>query len=114
MNLPPPSSLTYAKFRAIVQKMADLKVNLADIEESFVRGSGKGGQKINKTASAVQLKHLPTGIMIKYQKHRERAMNRILGLRDLLDKLAPDQKVSKIAKIRKQKARRKRRAEVNF
>ena len=88
----------------------DLNVNLSDIEEKFVHGGGSGGQKINKSTNTVQLKHLPTGTVIKYQKHRERAMNRILALRELLDKLSPNSKKTKeIEKIRKQKSRKKRR-----
>lgn len=110
MNLPPQSNLIDKKYAEIVRLLEELQIKLEDIEEKFVRGSGHGGQKINKTSSAVQLKHLPTGIMVKYQKHRERSMNRILALRELLDKLNPDSKASKeIEKIRRQKARRKRR-----
>lgn len=110
MNLPPKSKLTEAKYQLILQLIDQLGVNLDDIEERFIAGGGKGGQKINKTASTVQLKHLPTGTLIKYQKHRERSMNRILALRELLEKLNPESKVDqKTQKIRKQKERRKRR-----
>ncbi|MFC1810892.1 peptide chain release factor family protein, partial [Patescibacteria group bacterium] len=44
----------------ILKKAQELKVKPDDIEEHFIRGSGHGGQKINKTSSAVRLKHLPT------------------------------------------------------
>ncbi|KXX77570.1 hypothetical protein MMYC01_205363 [Madurella mycetomatis] len=54
-----------------------------EIEESFLKGSGPGGQKINKTNSAVQLKHIPTGIVIKSQATRSRSQNRKIA-RDLL------------------------------
>ncbi|KAK9892893.1 hypothetical protein WA026_022575 [Henosepilachna vigintioctopunctata] len=47
-----------------------------ELEEKFVRGSGPGGQKINKTASAVFLKHLPTGIFVKCQQSRSLDQNR--------------------------------------
>ena len=88
------------------------KINLDDIEEKFICGGGRGGQKINKSTNAVQLKHIPTGILIKYQKHRERAMNRILALRELLEKLNPSsKKQQEIEKIRKQKKRRRRKSE---
>ncbi|MBU1017445.1 peptide chain release factor-like protein [Patescibacteria group bacterium] len=110
MNLPPQSQLTDKKYNEILQLIDDLKVDLSDIEEKFIHGGGRGGQKINKASNTVQLHHLPTGTIIKYQKHRERAMNRILALRELLDKLNPDSKKAKeIEKIRKQKKRRKRR-----
>ncbi|KAK4138740.1 hypothetical protein BT67DRAFT_438052 [Trichocladium antarcticum] len=63
----------------------------SDLEESFLKGSGPGGQKINKTSSAVQIKHIPTGIVIKSQATRSRSENRkiarsLLALR--LDELA--------------------------
>ncbi|EQL01296.1 hypothetical protein G6O67_000238 [Ophiocordyceps sinensis] len=48
----------------------------SEIEEFFVRGSGPGGQKINKTSSAVQLRHVPTGIVVKSQATRSRSQNR--------------------------------------
>jgi peptide chain release factor len=89
--------------------IAVLGVDLKDIEEKFVRGGGHGGQKINKSANTVQLKHIPTGTIVKYQHHRELSMNRILALRELLEKLNPERKLSKAEKIRKQKNRRKRR-----
>ncbi|KAH8909080.1 hypothetical protein BR93DRAFT_977165 [Coniochaeta sp. PMI_546] len=54
-----------------------------DIEEYFIHGSGPGGQKINKTASAVQLKHIPTGIVVKSQATRSREQNRKIA-RELL------------------------------
>jgi len=110
MKLPPSSKLTDKKYQEILTLLKKLEVNLEDIDEKFVRGSGSGGQKINKTSSAVQLKHIPTGIIIKYQKHRERSMNRILALRELLGKLNPDSKKDQqLEKIRKQKKRKKRR-----
>lgn len=108
--MPPQSQLTDAKYKQILNLISDLEVDLSDIEEKFVHGGGRGGQKINKSTNAVQLKHLPTGIIVKYQKHRERAMNRILALRELLEKLNPDSKKQKeIEKIQKQKKKRKRR-----
>ncbi|KAI1422162.1 RF-1 domain-containing protein [Xylaria sp. FL1777] len=58
-----------------------------EIEESFLKGSGPGGQKINKTNSAVQLKHIPTGVVIKCQATRSRSQNRTIARRLLADKL---------------------------
>ena len=111
MNLPPKSQLTDKKYNEIKKLIDDLNVDLNDIEEKFIRGGGRGGQKLNKSTNTVQLRHMPTGTTIKYQKHRERAMNRILALRELLEKLNPESKKAKeIEKIRKQKKRRKRRA----
>ena len=113
MKLPPQSNLTDKKYQEILKLIDNLGVNLDDVEEKFIHGGGRGGQKINKSTNAVQLKHIPTGITVKYQKHRERAMNRILALRELLEKLNPDSKKKMgIEKIRKQKKRRKRRAAI--
>ncbi|OTB16812.1 hypothetical protein K445DRAFT_316291 [Daldinia sp. EC12] len=58
-----------------------------EIEESFLKGSGPGGQKINKTNSAVQLKHLPTGLVVKSQATRSRSQNRVIARQLLADKL---------------------------
>lgn len=51
-------------------------ISESDITECFLKGSGPGGQKINKTSSAVQLKHIPTGIVVKCQATRSRTQNR--------------------------------------
>lgn len=59
----------------------------ADLLESFLKGSGPGGQKINKTSSAVQLKHIPTGIVVKSQETRSRQQNRKLARLILAEKL---------------------------
>ncbi|KAI0398069.1 RF-1 domain-containing protein [Xylariaceae sp. FL0594] len=58
-----------------------------ELEEYFLKGSGPGGQKINKTNSAVQLKHIPTGIVIKCQATRSRSQNRSIARQLLADKL---------------------------
>lgn len=95
---------------------AELGLDPADVEESFVRGSGKGGQKVNKTSSAVQLLHRPTGIEVKSQEHREQARNRVIAWKLLVLKLeerikGKDSRIQKeIFKIRKQKARRNRKS----
>jgi protein subunit release factor B len=59
----------------------------SDLIENFLKGSGPGGQKINKTSSAVQLKHIPTGIVVKYQDTRSRAINRKVARQLLQDRL---------------------------
>ena len=67
--------------------MQQLGVHEADLKESFVRGSGKGGQKVNKTNSCVCLVHLPSGVVIKCHREREREINRFLARRALCDEL---------------------------
>jgi protein subunit release factor B len=59
----------------------------ADLLEKFVRGTGAGGQKINKTSNCVFLKHLPTGVCVKCQLDRSREMNRFLARRELCEQL---------------------------
>lgn len=115
MKLPPQSQLTDSKYKKILQLIDELGVELSDIEEKFIRGGGRGGQKINKSSNAVQLKHLPTGVLVKYQKNRVRAMNRVLALRELLEKLNPNSKKrQEIERVRKQKWRRIRRSTSSF
>jgi peptide chain release factor len=99
------------------QKLADeLKLNPEEVDENFVRGSGHGGQKINKTSSAVQLIHRPTGMEVKVQKYREQSKNRLSAWKLLILKLEEREKgeESKIQreqfKIRKQKQKRSKRA----
>jgi protein subunit release factor B len=59
----------------------------SDIIENFLHGSGPGGQKINKTSSAVQLKHIPTGIVVKYQDTRSRTVNRKMARKILQERI---------------------------
>lgn len=99
-----------------LEKASSLKVSAEDIEEHFIRGSGKGGQKINKTSSCVWLRHLPTGIEVKVQKYRERETNRLSAYKLLIDKIeerirgAESERSKKAFKIRKQKQRRSKKA----
>ena len=64
-----------------------LRVRPEDIEERFVRGSGAGGQKINKTSSTVCLQHTPTGIEVRCQRERSQTLNRLLAWNELAEKL---------------------------
>jgi protein subunit release factor B len=82
-----PSPLTSDKLAAMEQRLTALGIAEADLLEKFVRGSGAGGQKINKTSNCVFLKHLPTGVCIKCQMDRSREMNRFLARRELCEQL---------------------------
>jgi len=99
-----------------LDKAFRLGVRPEDIREQFVRGGGKGGQKINKTSSCVLLFHAPTGIEVRCQKHREQSKNRLSAYKLLLLKIEAQRlgKQSDIAKklhkIKAQKKRRSRRA----
>lgn len=97
--------------------MASLGIREEDLLEKFIRGSGKGGQKINKTSSCVYLKHLPSGMEIKCQRSRSREENRFLARRQLCEQLeeqiqgAKSEKQQAFEKIRRQKQRRSRRSQ---
>ena len=100
----------------LAQRMAALGVREADIEESFVRSGGHGGQNVNKTSTCVMLVHGPTQLRVKCQSTRQQGMNRFLARRMLLDKIEAQQtgavaaRTSEAEKIRRQKRRRSRRA----
>lgn len=70
-----------------VQLPPRLVVDEGSITESFLKGSGPGGQKINKTSSAVQLQHGPTGIVVKCQETRSRSQNRKIARRLLAERI---------------------------
>jgi len=103
------------KKRALARRMEELGIMDSDLIEKFILGSGKGGQKVNKTASCVYLKHLPTGIEVKCQQERSRELNRYLARQELCEKLAYEvhqektKKRKEMEKIRQQKKRRSRR-----
>lgn len=108
--------ITQEKWEKMYERMAELGIREEDLTENFIRGSGSGGQKINKTSSCVQLRHAPSGIEIKCQSSRLQASNRFFARRELCDKLEEQllgiqsQKRQEQEKIRRQKRRRSRRA----
>jgi protein subunit release factor B len=100
----------------LTQRMAALGVREADLEETFVRSGGHGGQNVNKTSTCVMLLHRPTGLQVKCQATRQQGLNRFIARRLLLDKLE-ERKHGRVAaqraaieKIRRQKRKRSRRA----
>jgi hypothetical protein len=82
----------------------------SEIEEKFLHGSGPGGQKINKTSSAVQLKHLATGIVIKCQETRSRTQNRKLARQILAQKLEDIEKGDESRTVLKAKEKSRKKA----
>lgn len=99
-----------------LQKTEELQIRPEDILESFIRGSGHGGQKINKTSSCVLLRHQPTGIEVRCQRHREQSANRLSAYKLLILKIEEkikgieSDRAKKIFKLRKQKRKRSKRA----
>ncbi len=112
--------ITEAKWQQLRHRMAQLKLEEQDIEEKFILGSGSGGQKINKTASCVWIKHLPSSIIIKCQSSRYRESNRFLARRRLCDRyetLVLNQKSTQqkaIEKLKRQKRKRSKRAKAKI
>lgn len=108
------------KLDELEKRMLELGILEQDINEKFILGSGSGGQKINKTASCVYLKHLPTGIEIKCQKDRSRVLNRYYARKLLCERIEEitlkekSAKQQEIEKIRRQKRKRSKRAQIKI
>jgi protein subunit release factor B len=108
------------KEKALKQQMIQLGIRDADIVENFIRSSGPGGQNVNKTSTCVRLVHSPTGIEVKCQKERSQALNRFRARQLLIRKIENrligrlSQEQQRIAKIRRQKRRRSRRAKLKL
>ncbi len=108
------------KERALLERMARLGVRVEDLEESFVRARGRGGQNVNKVATCVVLRHRPTGLAVKCQAARSQGLNRFLARRLLLDRLearvrgAAATRAAEAARLRRQKRRRSRRAQAKL
>lgn len=108
------------KIEELEARMASLGISKKEIEEKFIRSSGKGGQNVNKVNTACQLRHLPTGMISKCGRERSQNLNRFLALRALVDRIeekrgGPENRKSIAAdKIRKRKKRRARRANAKY
>jgi protein subunit release factor B len=104
------------KEQALAERMEKLGIRESDLVEKFIRSGGHGGQNVNKVATCVYLKHLPTGVEVKCQQERSQALNRFLARRILTDKIEAmvlgkrSEEQQRIAKIRRQKRKRSKRA----
>lgn len=117
MNL---THVSKEKQDALRKKMESFDIHEKDIIEKFIRSSGKGGQKVNKTSTCVYLKHIPTNIEVKCQRERYQAINRYLARKILVDKVETmirgeeSEEQQKIAKIRRQKRKRSKKAKIKM
>jgi protein subunit release factor B len=94
---------------ALVERMRKLEISEADLEESFARSRGPGGQNVNKVSTAVTLRHLPSGISVTVQDSRSQAINRKLARERLLDAVEATRKARRAAEIAEhEKARRRK------
>lgn len=112
----PSFGVTEKKQNELLARMQACGLAESDLDEQFVRSGGPGGQKVNRTATCVQLKHKPTGLEVKMQKARSQALNRFYARRRMCELIENDTlgaaspEALKRERVRKQKARRQRRA----
>jgi peptide chain release factor len=105
-----------SKEKELQEKMEKLGIREEDIEESFIRSGGRGGQHVNKTSTCVYLKHVPTGTEVKCQEGRSQGLNRyrarVLLMRKIEEMVRGEESEEKrrIEKIRRQKRKRSKRA----
>lgn len=104
------------KEQALRARMDRLGIREEDLEETFIRSAGPGGQKVNKTSSCVQILHRPTGRLVKCQESRSQGINRFRA-REILAEAIEEQMLGERSarrqeaeKIRRQKRRRSRRS----
>jgi len=93
----------------VVERMARLGIHDVDLEETFARSSGPGGQNVNKVATAVTLRHRPSGVSVTVQDSRSQAVNRKLARERLLDAIESVREERRAAEIaEREKARRRK------
>ena len=94
---------------AVSERMRRLDIREADLEETFARSRGPGGQHVNKVSTAVTLRHQPTGVSVTVQDSRSQAMNRKLARERLLDAVEAAREEKRTAEIaEREKARRRK------
>ncbi len=111
---------TQKKWDALGLRMRNCGIKKEDIQEKFIKASGRGGQKVNKTSSAVFIRHIPTGISVKCGSARSQHLNRFLALRRLVECIeaagtdTESEAKIKRRKIIKQKKKRRKRAKAKL
>jgi protein subunit release factor B len=95
---------------ALRDRMRKLQISETDMQESFARSSGPGGQNVNKVSTAVTLRHLPTGISVTVQNSRSQAVNRKLARERLLGAIESAREGQRMAEIAKREKERRRKS----
>ncbi|MCU0690521.1 MAG: peptide chain release factor-like protein [Polyangiaceae bacterium] len=120
MKFPDQAPVAPRKKEELRQRILRLGIDLSMVDEQFVRARGPGGQKVNKTSSAVLLRYPPLGLVVKWSRERSRALNQFLALRELVDeveeRVSPETstRLRERERIRARKKRRNRRAGVSL
>jgi protein subunit release factor B len=92
MKFPKDTPVTEKKKNQLLVRIEQLGIDLSAVTEGFIRAQGPGGQKVNKTSSAVMLHYPPHDVTVKWSTERSRAMNRFFALRELADQV--EEKIS--------------------
>lgn len=112
----PDLPVSSEKLAALQADLLRLGIKEDDLEESFIRSGGNGGQNVNKVSTCVVIVHKPSGMMVRCQQERSQGMNRFLARRLLADKIAEkihgeiSKKRAEAEKVRRQKRKRSKRA----
>lgn len=119
MELNEKIDIKNSKISDLLDRLKEMEIALTDIEEKFVKGSGKGGQKKNTVSNRVVVTHVPTGIQASSQRDRQRSHNRFFALRILVEKLEAhfgieNARTIKYKKLAKQKQRRHARSQDKY
>jgi peptide chain release factor len=94
----------------VIKRMKQLEIDEADLEETFTRSSGPGGQNVNKVSTAVTLRHLPSGVTVTVQDSRSQALNRKLARERLLHAIESAREQQRIAEVAKREKERRRKS----
>ena len=112
--------ITEKKWLELREELEKFSIKESDIEETFILSSKKGGQKVNKTSSCVQLKHKSYNITVKCQISRSQDENRYFARKLLLEKIQQEifhietKKILKLKKLKKQKKNRQKKSEIKY